>query len=183
MVAPQPALDILVALVASLATLLWLRQPTIFSGPLGRVHGPIAMASVSLLFLLLVTTLSQSSGWPQVGILATAALTALAIYSAKFIGAPRRTLIGLGAVGAISCNAPGVMAAVLALLLGFFRRNQTLKGLAIIFLLAFGTAFYYHLAYSLLVKSVILMASGLAFGLTARSLESYRPSDRDSDAQ
>ena len=169
------ALDIYVAIVAALAAVLWLQQPVIFSGPLGRIHGPVALASVSLLFMLLFSTLSHGGRVPEVGTVAALCLAALTLYAARFIGAPQNALIGLGLVGLICYSAPGVMAAILVLLLGYYRRNQTLQGTAILFLVAFGAAFYYHLTFTLLNKSVILMASGLVLAVTARNLESYRP--------
>jgi uncharacterized membrane protein len=57
------------------------------------------------------------------------------------------------------------------LLLGFYRRNQTLKGTAILFLLTFGSAYYYQLKLGLQVKSLVLMLSGAVLLALARSVE------------
>jgi hypothetical protein len=58
--------------------------------------------------------------------------------------------------------APGVAAAVLVLVLGFANGNRVLMGLG---MLAFGvylSHFYYQLSFTLLVKSVVLAATGAA---------------------
>ncbi|MFZ4828144.1 MAG: DUF4401 domain-containing protein [Phototrophicaceae bacterium] len=60
-----------------------------------------------------------------------------------------------------SAFTPGIMAGVLLLLLGFRNRNAVLSGLAYAFLCGFVIYFYYDLQTTLLVKSLILMLSGL----------------------
>ena len=77
------------------------------------------------------------------------------------MGAQPQILLGLALIGAISSSAPGVMAAVLVLMLGFYRRNQNLQTLAVLFLLAFGSSYYYHLPLGLLSKAGILSVTGL----------------------
>lgn len=171
LVAPPLAIDVLVLLVGALVAVLWLRQHDFLASSLGQAYGPVAMGSVSLLFTLLMSTITHGGVLPEVGLVAALGLMALAVASAWEMGAHHTTLLGLAAIGCISCTAPGVMAAVLVLLLGFYRRNQTLRGLAIIFLVAFGSAYYYHLALSLLVKSAVLMVSGLVFLFMARSVD------------
>ncbi len=59
-------------------------------------------------------------------------------------------------------QSPGIMAAVIVLLLGFQRGNRVLMGLALVFLTVFLIAFYYHLNITLLMKSIALMGAGLA---------------------
>lgn len=171
LVAPTLALDVFVLLVAGLATFLWLRQHEILIGPLGPVHAPISLALVSLLFALLLSTITNTFHLPQIGLVGALGLTFFALLAAQRMEAPRPILIGLAAIGLICSSAPGVMAAVLVLSLGFYRRNQTLKGSAILFLLAFGSAYYYHLALSLLVKSVVLILTGLIFLLMAKATD------------
>ncbi len=56
---------------------------------------------------------------------------------------------------------PGLLAALIVLALGFWRNNQGLVWLAAIFLIFYTWAFYYSLEWTLLVKSLILLASGL----------------------
>ncbi len=59
-------------------------------------------------------------------------------------------------------QAPGIIASVIVLLLGFQRGKRVLMGLALIFLSVFLIAYYYHLNITLLMKSITLMSAGLA---------------------
>jgi len=57
--------------------------------------------------------------------------------------------------------APGVIAAILILLLGFQQTNRVLMGMAILFLAVFLSAYYYQLNMTLLMKSITLMVTGI----------------------
>lgn len=57
-------------------------------------------------------------------------------------------------------RAPGLIGALIVLLLGFRRGNPLLLGMALLFLALFLSAYYYHLALSLLLKSIVLASSG-----------------------
>jgi uncharacterized membrane protein len=70
---------------------------------------------------------------------------------------------------------PGVLAAVIVIVLGFQRGNRLLLGLGSVFLVIFLIAFYYHLDISLLQKSLILVATGLLL-LGLRALMLREPS-------
>jgi uncharacterized membrane protein len=56
---------------------------------------------------------------------------------------------------------PGILAAVIVIVLGFRRGNRLLLGLGAAFLVVFLIAFYYYLDVTLLVKSLLLLATGL----------------------
>ncbi len=56
---------------------------------------------------------------------------------------------------------PGILAALIVLLLGFWRSNRGLMGLASVFLLFYFWAYYYSLEWTLLIKSLVLMGSGV----------------------
>lgn len=174
LVAYPVAIDMLVLAVACLVVFLWVYQHEILAGPYARAHAPVAMGSVTLLFTLLLSTIVRIGTLPPIGLVGALGLTALAVLAARGMGAPNRVSVQLAIAGLLSCTAPGVMAAVLVLLLGFYRRSQTLRGLAIAFLLAFGSAYYYHLELSLLVKSLVLVVSGAAFLYMAKSAEQAR---------
>jgi uncharacterized membrane protein len=58
-------------------------------------------------------------------------------------------------------QAPGVIAAVIVILLGFQRNNWFLMGLAFIFFLLFYISYYYYLDVTLLMKSITLMSAGV----------------------
>lgn len=75
---------------------------------------------------------------------------------------------GLWALAAIAIllipayETPGILAAVLVLLLGHWRSNSLLLGLAVMALLFFLSTYYYYLDISLLNKSYILAGTGAA---------------------
>ena len=174
LVAHPIAIDLLVVAVACLVVFLWIYQHEILAGPYAKAHASVAMGSVTLLFTLLLSTIVRIGTLPPIGLVGALGLTALAVLAARGMGGHNRTSIQLAVVGLLSSSAPGVMAAVLVLLLGFHRRSQTLRGLAITFLLAFGSAYYYHLDLSMLVKSMVLIISGAAFLYMAKSVEQNR---------
>lgn len=70
-------------------------------------------------------------------------------------------LVGVAALGAGALSSPGIVAGSAALVLAFDRRDRVLLGLAVIFLLVFGSAYYYSLGLTLLEKSGVLVGSGL----------------------
>jgi hypothetical protein len=69
-------------------------------------------------------------------------------------------LAGVVALGASTLSSPGIIAGAAALVLAFDRRNRVLLGLAIVFLLVFGSMYYYSLHLTLLEKSAVLAGSG-----------------------
>ncbi len=70
-------------------------------------------------------------------------------------------IIGSLIVALLLYQSPGIIAAIIVLLLGFQRGNRVLMGLSLIFLTVFFVAFYYHLNITLLMKSITLMSAGL----------------------
>ena len=84
------------------------------------------------------------------------------------------TLCGLGA--------PGISAAILVIVLGFANGNRVLMGLG---MLAFGgylSHFYYQLSSTLLVKSVVLAATGAALLLLRWIIARVLPSEAPANA-
>jgi hypothetical protein len=69
-------------------------------------------------------------------------------------------LAGVVALGAGALHNPGIVAGAVVLVLAFDRRNPVLLGMAVIFLLVFGSVFYYSLNLTLLEKSGVLVGSG-----------------------
>jgi len=78
---------------------------------------------------------------------------------------------------ASAIQAPGLIAAVLVLVVGFHRNNRILTGLAFAFLTFFLGAYYYHLDITLLMKSYTLMGTGAIF-LFVRYLIGKTPSSQ-----
>lgn len=72
-------------------------------------------------------------------------------------------------VGAASFKAPGIAGGLMIVLLGFANGNRVLWGLGIASLLFYASSYYYLLTATLLFKSAVLLATGLAL-LAARWL-------------
>ncbi len=71
-------------------------------------------------------------------------------------------LSGTLLIGLLFYQAPGIIATVIVMVLGFQRSNRVLMGGAIFFFTVFLVAYYYHLELTLLIKSITLVSSGLA---------------------
>ena len=90
----------------------------------------------------------------------------LAFILLREVERPLVSPVGLWALGAVvlllipAYQTPGILAAVIVLLLGQWRGNVLLMGLATVFLLFFLGAYYYNLDIPLLNKSYILMGTG-----------------------
>jgi hypothetical protein len=74
-----------------------------------------------------------------------------------------RTILGLAAaavIGTASFKAPGIAGGLMIVLLGFANGNRVLAGLGIASLLLYVSSYYYLLDATLLLKSVVLAATG-----------------------
>jgi uncharacterized membrane protein len=60
-----------------------------------------------------------------------------------------------------SMRMPGILAALLVLITGFWRSHRGLLGIASVFLAFYIWAYYYSLEWTLLTKSLVLLASGI----------------------
>lgn len=72
----------------------------------------------------------------------------------------RAVFAGTLVIAAPSLWTPGILAALLVVLIGVWRNNPLMIGLAAVFLAVFIGLFYYHLDTSLAVKGVTLIAAG-----------------------
>lgn len=79
------------------------------------------------------------------------------------------TLVGALLLALLCARAPGLLPALLVLLVGFARGHRHIWLLGILALLFAGSHYYYSLDYNLLVKSGVLAATGAAL-LIARAL-------------
>ena len=71
------------------------------------------------------------------------------------------TLGALALIAVLAAPAPGLTAGVLLLGLGFHAGSRVLLGAATLFLLGYGSNWYYALSLDLLSKSLVLMGTGL----------------------
>lgn len=89
------------------------------------------------------------------------------------------TAIGLIAMTTIitlpTLITPGILAGIFVLLLGYRKHNWILIGLAVAFLVGFVSEYYYSLEFTLLVKSIILMTTGVLFLIGRMILQRYLP--------
>ncbi len=125
---------------------------------------PVALFGISLLSLF--SELEIVYWW-----LSALALAFLLLYLGRAIlgelELPLQSMAGVGLLVAVvvltipAIETPGILAAILVLVVGFWRNNQLLLGLAAAFLLFFLGAYYYNLNITLLNKSFALMATGI----------------------
>jgi uncharacterized membrane protein len=127
---------------------------------------------ISLFSLLIPSILNENPQLPHLTWwVSTMGLTALLIIVQYVIAQQHRinsaiTISIYGStllIGALAYQNPGILAALIVLLLGFQRSNRILVGLALSFLILFLVAYYYYLGTTLLDKSISLMATGSVF--------------------
>lgn len=90
-------------------------------------------------------------------------------YGARWNRPP--AMIGIAAIAALmvlAADAPGILAAVCGLAIGFHRQRWVMIGVSAVALIGFIIAWYYSLGITLLDKSIALMAGGLVL-LAARA--------------
>ncbi len=133
-------------------------------------EGPAKSASyglaVFLLGLLLLPLLEYFDLWWITAVLLLAVLLFLVLQIAADLGLDlhRGAVLWL-CIGCVlllipAVRMPGILGALLILLLGFWRNARLLIGLAAAFLLFYLGAYYYSLQWTLLVKSFALMGTG-----------------------
>jgi len=99
----------------------------------------------------------------HLGWLGPLAVGAVLAYVAWRLGARDPFTLGAAGVAALcGVASPGLCAGLLVLVLGFANGNRALMGLGIVASLGYLSHFYYDLHVTLLTKSMILIATGLA---------------------
>jgi len=176
----HPGIYLLAVLLAAVTTYLWLRNPVLLGE--SRAKDVIRTGSyalpLSMFALLLIPLLNAGSEYPSnqasdyhlplvaaVGLL----IVVLALELIQFTGLgialrSRATLllaVSTALVFAPSLWTPGIPAAMLVLLLGYWRGSRVLMGIAAGFLCLFVVQFYYALDITLLVKSYMMVITGL----------------------
>lgn len=159
----------LILLVALGAVVVWQQEFRLIASRWSPFRAPLGYAFALALFGLCLFPLASFYGvlvwWPS-----TAGLAVVLLYLAacilREVNRPLFSLVGLWAVGAVALllipayETPGILAAVIVLLLGYWRANTLIMGLATIFLLFFLSVYYYNLDITLINKSYILMGTG-----------------------
>lgn len=93
-------------------------------------------------------------------------------------GQGRVGLAGALILGAASIKAPGVAPAAAILVLGFANGDRVLRGLGVVALLGYLSHYYYSLQATLLAKSLLLMATGLALLAARLAMQRWWPAAR-----
>ncbi|MDX1520813.1 MAG: DUF4401 domain-containing protein [Anaerolineae bacterium] len=161
---------LLVILLAGGTILLWHFQARLVTSPLSPYFRPLGYALPVALFgfLLLSFTDDYDIKWwwlSAVGLLA-------ALYYLEYLVLDhhriswRTTPVVWVLTGTLlllipAIQTPGILAALIVLLVGYYRGNRLLLGLATAFLAIFLIGYYYNLELTLLTKSFVLMGTGL----------------------
>lgn len=171
---PQ-AVHALIVLIATGAIWYWITEASLLTDEImAELYQPLRYGFViALQMVLLLSILPQSEIIPpltwwysSLGLIVL--LLVMEYYLLHLnnipISSPHSYAIFTGTllVALLLHDAPGIIAAIILMLLGFQRGNRVLMGLAIIFLTGFFVAYYYHLNLTLLMKSITLMSAGVA---------------------
>jgi hypothetical protein len=167
---------VLTLLLAGGSTAVWLSEPRFASGSLSTFYRPVGYGLVVGLFGFLMPWVmpvadmrhffAPYGSWVVAGgllliliyleyrlLLENALLDHRAAAATLFLG----TLV----LFSPARRMPGMIAAIIVLLLGFRRGNLILMGFALAFLFLFISAYYYHVGLTLMQKSIALMLTGL----------------------
>jgi hypothetical protein len=172
-----PDVPFVLSLAAALALLH--ARPRLERHPWHGMVAPMAYGLAVVAMGLVLGSLGHRAHH-QLGLVAIggAALLAMVVSwrSLREQRAPRDAIwVTLAAIAALAatCRSPGILSAVALLTVAFGRRDTKMLALASVFLLFFGSWFYYSLATTLLAKSLALAGSG-ALLLIARAWAEVR---------
>jgi hypothetical protein len=166
----------LILTLAAVAVFIWENESYLSTTGAADVYLPVGYGLLAAMFVLLclstVDELDIFWWWISAG-----GLLLLLLYleyrTLSYYGLDLHPGIVLWVLGGTvlavipSMHTPGILAAIIVLLLGFRRGNRLLMGTAAAFLVLFLAFYYYSLETTLLVKSFALMGTGLAI-LVAR---------------
>lgn len=166
-------LHALIVLLATGAASCWLGEPYYQSWALKRLYQPLGYGFVVALWAVLLLSImpehyqviSVTHWYPStLGLLTVLLITELIIlhhYHLSWCSNSGFIMLAASGVTALLLfSAPGIIAAVLVIVLGFQRGQRLLLGLALMFLSVFFISYYYYLDITLLMKSLSLMIAG-----------------------
>lgn len=164
--------------LVALAGLAWRLRLDERTSDVAEMLRPVGYALIVALFGALLVGMSTHLGrlsfdtgrWLVVGPLTTIGITvALLALVWRIIDEQDRplnsgpsvaALLGVVALGTSTLSTPGIIGGAAVLTLAFDRRDKVLLGMAVVFLLFFGSVYYYSLHLTLLEKSGVLAGSG-----------------------
>jgi hypothetical protein len=160
----------LVGLLAAGALVLWERESALAAARAADFTRPIGYGLVVALLGVLCLGIAELTPIPHWWISGLLLLPLLLVLEYRIVSRfePRAAAAivpwlagGTLLVSLPALWTPGVLAAVMVIVLSFQRANRLLLGLGAFFLVVFLITFYYHLDVTLLVKSLLLLATGL----------------------
>jgi len=164
------AIHMLVGLLAAGALALWECESALAAARAEVLTRPIAYGLVVALLGVLCLGITELIPFPRWWVSGLLLLPMLLVLEYRIVShfEPRSAAAivpwlvgGTVLVSLPALWTPGVLAAVIVIVLGFQRGNRLLLGLGAFFLAVFLVAFYYHLDVTLLLKSLLLLATGL----------------------
>ncbi|HEU5098110.1 MAG TPA: DUF4401 domain-containing protein [Roseiflexaceae bacterium] len=164
------AIHALVGLLAAGALALWEAESALAAARAERLCRPIGYGLVVGLLGVLCLGINDLVAIPHPWISGLLLMLVLLVLEYRIVSRfERRAAVAVAAwlIGGtvLVCLpalwTPGILAAVIVVELGFARGNRLLLGLGIVGLVLFLSAFYYQLELTLLVKSLVLLATGL----------------------
>ncbi len=168
---------VLVIGCAAVAGHVWNYESSLAAGKREKFIRPLAYGLIVGLFFLLMPTTAPPHIWttvrgPQTWFPVTLVLAVLLLLleyrillfhqALKKMRLAALVFLGTLVLALASLKAPGIIAALFVLTLGFHRGNKILVGLALAFLAVFLSAYYYNLDITLINKSYTLLAVGAA---------------------
>lgn len=176
----QEVLPLVVILMAGAITAIWLQEAQLIARGL-TLYRPVSYGLTLVMFGILCLRIAEQNQfgmnpvitWWVAGIglfLLTGGLVGYLVWyhNPKLNSMVVLAWAGLSAVvlAGLAWQAVGIVAALLMLGLGVHRTSLILQGLGVAFLVVFVNYYYYNLDYTLLTKSLILLATGAAlFGV------------------
>ncbi|MBX3012151.1 MAG: DUF4401 domain-containing protein [Caldilineaceae bacterium] len=149
--------------------LVWQQEFRLLASRWSSLRAPLGYGLALSLFGLCLLALTPDWG-AKLWWLSAAGLAIVLLYLAftllREVEQPLFGAVGLWSLGAVALllvpayQTPGILAAIIVLLLGYWRGNTLLMGLATAFLLFFLSVYYYNLEITLLNKSYILLGTG-----------------------
>jgi uncharacterized membrane protein len=167
--------QVMILLLAGGSAALWMSEPLLAAGRMAPFYRPVGYGLVVGLFGCLLPWVmpvadvrhlfAPSGSWIVAGgLLATLLAIEYRLLLEHELLNDRTgavVLIGTLALFYPARRMPGMLAAIMVVLLGFRRGNRILIGFALAFLFVFISAYYYHLGMTLMQKSISLMLTGL----------------------
>jgi len=168
-------IQLMTLLLAGGSAALWMSEPDLATGNLAPCYRPVGYGMVVGLFSCLMPSVMPGYAGPHfyapygAWITAGGLLAVLIYFEYRLLlehallddrRVAAAVFIGTLLLAYPARRMPGMIAAIIVLLLGFRRGNRTLMGFALAFLFVFISAYYYHLGLTLMQKSISLMVAG-----------------------